>query len=122
MVVIVVELHETTRGYPRWFRVMGHAGFDATGRDIVCAGVSAIAQTVLRALREQVIAPGTFEDDGGTLLVKPDWVELRRRSWLGRSVHFEFRTKALLDAAWLGFQEIAKAYPGHVTVNVIRNG
>lgn len=118
--MIVVELHEDAGGYPQWFRVMGHAGFDATGRDVVCAGVSAIAQMVLRALQEQVKAPGTFQDDAETLLVKPAWT---REGSLGPYSFPEVsQTTALLRAAWLGFREIAKAYPGHVAINTVTEG
>jgi len=48
------------------FRVSGHAGFEEEGRDIVCAGVSAITQTALLGLEE--FAPEGFrwriEQDG----------------------------------------------------------
>jgi uncharacterized protein YsxB (DUF464 family) len=34
------------------FKVKGHAGYEQAGRDIVCAGVSALAQTALLGLEE----------------------------------------------------------------------
>lgn len=38
------------------FTVKGHAGFGPKGEDIVCAAVSALAQTAVLSLQEQVAA------------------------------------------------------------------
>lgn len=39
------------------FQVTGHAGYAEHGQDIVCAGVSALVQTTLKALKTLVDSP-----------------------------------------------------------------
>ena len=45
-----VTLRELNDGY--LFSCEGHAGFDAPGKDIVCAGVSALCMALVRRLEE----------------------------------------------------------------------
>lgn len=80
----------------------GHARAGPRGQDIVCAAVSALAQTLEQAIRELtndrincVIGPGYFN-----LITK----HLSSASWL------------LVDAFLLGVAAIAESYPGHVRI------
>lgn len=58
---MTVKLARIPSGMIRRFTVTGHAGYAPHGEDILCAGVSAIAQTVI----------GSLEDIAG---IKPDYV------------------------------------------------
>jgi uncharacterized protein YsxB (DUF464 family) len=56
--VIQVELYSSEDGL-RGFRIWGHAGAAPPGEDVVCAGVSAVAQTALLGL--DAFLPGGFD-------------------------------------------------------------
>jgi uncharacterized protein YsxB (DUF464 family) len=45
-----IRLDRTDTGLIRGFRISGHAGYGEYGHDILCAGISAIAQTVIGSL------------------------------------------------------------------------
>jgi uncharacterized protein YsxB (DUF464 family) len=47
-----VTIYKNREGYISRFRIEGHSGYDVKGKDIVCAAVSVLAQTVLIALVE----------------------------------------------------------------------
>lgn len=50
--MIKVIIFKNKEGYIGKYNVSGHAGYDAKGKDIVCAAVSALAQTALISLVE----------------------------------------------------------------------
>lgn len=83
------------------FSVEGHANFGEHGMDIVCAGVSAIAQTALFGLQD--IAGGAVRQEKreGYLAVSVDPQVARREG-----------PKAVLRALELGLQAIGRSYPG----------
>lgn len=76
--------------------VKGHAGTAPCGKDIVCAGVSAITLTLLRGLEE--IARMEVETTIDSGYVSVEWNELNR---IG---------KALIDTWYLGMCDIADVY------------
>jgi uncharacterized protein len=47
-----VRLYEDKSGFVWRFEVEGHSGFGEQGNDIVCAAISAVAQTALGALMD----------------------------------------------------------------------
>ncbi|MDR1205006.1 MAG: ribosomal-processing cysteine protease Prp [Peptococcaceae bacterium] len=55
--MIRVDLYSSDEGL-RGFRIQGHAGAAPSGEDVVCAGVSAVAQTALLGL--DAFLPGGF--------------------------------------------------------------
>lgn len=50
--MIKVNLSLTNTGLIRRFTALGHAGYGEYGQDILCAAVSAIAQTVIGSLQD----------------------------------------------------------------------
>ena len=85
------------------FTVSGHSGTALKGEDIVCAGVSALAQSALLGLGEHLKRNIKYEVKSGRMFVKlldePD--EL---------------TEAILKTMALGLYEIEKLYPEAVRV------
>ncbi len=49
---MMIKLSRTASGLIRRFTVSGHAGYGPHGSDILCAAVSAIAQTVIGSLQD----------------------------------------------------------------------
>lgn len=88
------------------FIVEGHAGFAEYGKDIVCAGTSAIAQAALFGLQELLGDAVKSEISPGLLRVS---VDERRASEEG--------PKAILRTLELGFRAIERSYPGTVVVS-----
>jgi uncharacterized protein YsxB (DUF464 family) len=85
--------------------ISGHAGFEDRGKDVVCAGVSAISQAVLLGLQE----------------VLGDRVKAtRRQGFLSVDIDKDDAGKEGTEAAMrcleLGLQSIAKQYPEFVSV------
>ncbi len=85
----------------------GHTGFDRKGRDIVCAGASAVLHTavlgVTRIARAE--AAVTAGDGHLELLLAPE-ARSDGLAWL--------QAQAVLKAAVAGLREIGARYPGHI--------
>ena len=78
--------------------IKGHAGFDQKGRDIVCAGVSAIFYALCGKLENQDGAEYTYRDKAGEA-----YAECRGE-------------RDAFDMAVIGFMQIELAYPENVCV------
>lgn len=87
------------------FEVEGHAGFAEYGKDIVCAGASAIAQAALFGLQDILGDAVKSEVSPGFLRVSVD-----------ESRASEEGPRAILRALELGFRAIERSYPGTVVV------
>ncbi len=85
------------------FKVSGHAGYDMFGKDIVCAGVSALTQSALLGLDRCAKRRFDLDIASGKLTMdlegKPDTL-----------------TQAILETMFLGLVEIAGNYPKSVRV------
>ena len=86
----------------------GHAGFDRRGRDIVCAGASAVVHTAVLGVTQAVGLPAAVRAGEGYLELKLDSEKRPQGLWE--------RAQAVLEAAILGVKEIARQYPRHVRV------
>lgn len=82
--------------------VSGHAGYAAAGKDIVCAGVTALTQALIRSLEEltrdeikYVVSPGKAD------------IHYRNLSEAG---------KLLVDSFFIGICLIADEFPDHVRI------
>ena len=82
--------------------VNGHANYAETGKDIVCAGVTALTQTLIRALEgltkdeiEYEISPGRADIHCGNLSEEG---------------------KLLVDSFFIGVCLIADEFPDHVRI------
>ena len=84
----------------RHLHINGHAGFDELGRDIVCAGVSAITYALMNYLDDC--------DPSGLYVSEAEGnVEI---ACGGEDIGIAF------DVAMAGYRAIAQTYPDHVTV------
>lgn len=86
------------------FRVQGHAGFGEYGKDIVCAGVSAITQTAVLGLRELLGQNRVFCE------MRPGYLEVN----LSREDAEKEGPSAVLKSLELGLQAIKESYPGSI--------
>lgn len=82
--------------------VSGHAGYAETGKDIVCAGVTALTQTLIRSMEnltrdviEYEISPGRADIHYGNLSEEG---------------------KILMDSFFIGVCLIANEFPGYVQI------
>ena len=82
--------------------VTGHSGYDQPGRDVVCAGVTALCQTLVRSMEsltedtiEYDISPGKADINYGNLSEK---------------------SKTLVDSFFIGICMIADEFPDHVRI------
>jgi len=84
------------------FTINGHANFAKRGENIVCAGVSAIAQTAVLGLAKIAKAKIDTRKMDGSLLVNVD--------------NPNEYTEIILGTMMLGLNDIAKQYPKSIKV------
>lgn len=82
--------------------VEGHAGFAPPGQDIICAGVSALTQTLVQAL--DVLASGetVFHIEPGKAVIQ-------------FQTHSE-KSRLLARSFFIGIEMIARTYPENVSL------
>lgn len=103
--MITVQLKRTADGLYEGYIVTGHAEYDAHGKDIVCAAVSAVTLTAAVGLRDVLGCPGIYRNEPGHLeviLAQPPSTE----------------TQAVLATMVAGLVEIAHQYPTYLTVSL----
>ncbi|MCR5030809.1 MAG: ribosomal-processing cysteine protease Prp [Selenomonadaceae bacterium] len=106
--MIEVEIYEERDGRISAFSVQGHSGTAPKGRDIVCAGVSALSQTALLGLGRHLHREIDFHiDPSGDLHMK-----LREAP--------DDLSEAILRTMRLGIEEIEKAYPDAVRLRITK--
>jgi uncharacterized protein len=100
--MIQIDVFRIADGKISGYQVHGHSGTAPRGRDIVCAGISALAQTALLGIGEHLHRPVDFQ-------IKPSG-DLRMKL---RGEPDDL-TQAILETMRLGFVEIARANPNAV--------
>lgn len=105
----MIEVHccKSGNGEISEFWVEGHAGWGEPGEDIVCAGVSALAETALLALQKIAKAAMESEQREGHVwcrLLEPKSPE----SWS--------KAQTILQSTLLGLKDIQKDYPAYIRV------
>lgn len=82
--------------------VSGHAGYAPTGQDIVCAGVTALTQTLIKSIEglaedkiQYSISPGRVDIEYGNL---------------------SERSRTLVDSFFIGICMFADEYPDYVRI------
>ncbi len=110
MDMITVTLYRTPAGLIRRFTATGHSGYAARGADIICAAVSAIAQTVIGSLQDlAAIDPAYTLADGYIECLIPDPA--------GLSAGQCQTARILMDSLAIGCLQIQNTY-GHRYVKV----
>lgn len=92
------------------FEVRGHSGLEASGRDIVCAAVSAVTQAAVMGLREAVGCPVDADINSGYLRCFLDEGQMGLETW--REAQVVMRTTLI------ALQDIGGQYPERVRVKV----
>lgn len=87
--------------------IEGHAGAGAYGQDIVCAGISALAQSVILGLAKHLHRDINYD-------VKPGYLSVALKE------KADDLTEAVFAVAVLGFTEIEKSNPKNVSLLNIR--
>jgi len=90
------------------FQVEGHAEFGEYGTDIVCAGVSALAQAALFGLQDRLGGAASFKKRHGYLSVT-----------VSGDRALEEGPQAILRTFELGARAIERSYPGTVEVTEV---
>ncbi|MDN5347284.1 MAG: uncharacterized protein PWP65_848 [Clostridia bacterium] len=93
------------------FEVKGHAGFQAKGKDIVCAAVSALTQTSVLGLEKYLATPPQVSIEAGklTCFLPP-----------GLSGQEEERAHIILETMYLGLRAIAASYQDYIQLETRR--
>lgn len=82
--------------------VSGHAHYADPGKDIVCAGVTALTQTLIRSIE-------SLTDDKIEYDIEPGRVDIHYRNLSERS-------RTLVDSFFIGICEIAGEFPDYVRI------
>lgn len=91
--------------------IKGHGG-DLKGKDIVCAAVSAVAQTALGGLLHYGQRDIEWKMESGTLVIKV-------KEGVTEEVRKSFN--AILTATTIALKQIADEYPSKVNVSITGN-
>jgi uncharacterized protein YsxB (DUF464 family) len=98
-----IKLARTSSGLIRRFTATGHAGYAPHGEDILCAGVSAIAQTVIGSLEDIAgINPAYVLRDGEISCELPDLASLSEQQ-------IEI-ARVLMESMSIGCRQIEASY------------
>lgn len=82
--------------------IEGHAGYAEAGKDIVCAGVSALAQTLIKSIEDLTSSTIQYDIDPGRVDIK--FKDLSEEG------------KLLVDSFFLGICLIADEFPDYIEI------
>lgn len=82
--------------------VNGHANYAETGKDIVCAGVTALTQTLIRSLEDLTRDEIEYE-------ISPGRADIHYRNLSEEGT-------LLVDSFFIGICQIADEFPDHVRI------
>ena len=94
MIEIKVRDHEIT--------VVGHANYAEYGQDIVCAGATALVQTLIRSIED-------LTEDKIEYSISPGWADIKYGN-------LSEKAKTLVDSFFVGICMIADEYPDCVRI------
>ena len=83
-------------------KISGHAGHAEPGKDIVCAGVTALTQTLIKSIED--LTEDKIEYD-----ISPGRADIKFRN-------LSEKAKALVDSFFIGICAIADEFPGNVRI------
>lgn len=91
---------------PERIEIFGHAGYADPGKDIVCAGVTALTQTLIQSIDDLT---DDLTDDEIEYRISPGKAEIEYRNLSEKS-------KTLVDSFFVGICLIAEEFPEYVKV------
>lgn len=110
--MIYVDIKKDTSGLITLFTMEGHAGFDDSGKDLVCAGASAVSFGSLNAVMALTgITPEIDQgEDGGLLSCRvPDGLPADKRD----------QVQLLLEGMVVSLQTIEEEYGQYIQINIL---
>ncbi|KMO86809.1 hypothetical protein AB840_06260 [Megasphaera cerevisiae DSM 20462] len=99
--MIIIMLQHDKHHILNGFEISGHSGYDEAGSDIVCAAVSALAQTALLGLMKYVPDAVKYDMQDGFLSVHVDPCS-------------DASPQIILETMKLGLEQIARQYESYV--------
>lgn len=96
MNLIVVKIRENR------LTIEGHAGYAEPGKDIVCAGVTALTQTLIKSIED--LTEDKIEYD-----ISPGRADIKFRN-------LSEKAKALVDSFFVGIRLIADEFPENIRI------
>jgi hypothetical protein len=106
--MIKVRIYRDSEGFIWGFEIKGHSGFAECGKDIVCAGISALAYAALGAL-EQLAGLDCCckcEEEGHMICNIPNDTQ----------EHLKPLIKIILETVIIGMKQIENSYSEHVLI------
>ena len=85
-------------------KISGHAGYAEPGKDIVCAGISTLSQTLIASVEE-------LTEDTIEYVIDEQAATLDIKFW-----SLSDKTKCLIDSFFIGVQMIADEYRDYVRI------
>ena len=98
----MIEVNYTQSGCEGCIKITGHAGYAEPGKDIVCAAVSTLAQTLAVSL-------GKLTPDSVVYDLEPGHMEIYHGTLSDRG-------KYLIKSFFIGVKMVAEQYPDYVKV------
>lgn len=87
---------------PDEITLSGHANYAAAGQDIVCAGATALVQTLIRSIED-------LTEDKIEYSISPGWADIKYGN-------LSEKAKTLVDSFFVGICMIADEYPDCVRI------
>lgn len=87
---------------PDEITLFGHANYAVAGQDIVCAGATALVQTLIRSIED-------LTEDKIEYSISPGWADIKYGN-------LSEKAKTLVDSFFVGICMIADEYPEHVRI------
>lgn len=106
--MIKVRIKRNSNQHISEFKITGHAYADEPGKDIVCAAVSMLTQTIILGLIEVLKVEVSYEiADGYLICCLPDELSQQERQQVNN----------LLDTMVLGIKNIQESYSQYISVH-----
>jgi uncharacterized protein YsxB (DUF464 family) len=105
-----VKVSKDNEGRFCGFASSGHAGFDETGYDIACAGISALTLTAAMALEQLTTLQPKIRQDAQKVLLECIWTN--EPSQVEKS-------DLIIKMMLLGLTEIQKQFPQHLSIQEV---
>lgn len=80
----------------------GHAGYAASGKDIICAAVTALSITLFKSLTD--LTEDKIEYD-----IQPGWVDIKYGD-------LSEKAKTLVDSFFIGICLVVDEFPGYIRI------
>lgn len=80
----------------------GHAGYAASGEDIICAAVTALSITLFKSVRD--LTKDKIEYD-----IQPGWVDIKYGD-------LSEKAKTLVDSFFIGICLVVDEFPGYIRI------